>query len=343
MRTRNAIITIAGVLALALASAGLASCATSSLPEGLWAVVSTGKGDITIKLAYDKSPLTVGNFVGLAEGKLGPNKGKPFYDGLGFHRVEAGFVVQGGDPKGTGEGGPGYTFPNEIAADLKFDAEGVLGMANAGPDTNGCQFFITLKATPFLDGNYPVFGKVEKGLEVVKKLVVGDTMTKVRIVRSGAAAAAFKSDQASFDARKATILSTSAKKADESRVAAIAAINARWPDLAREANGMFRKILKAGSGAKPAVGDNVSVNYKGMLVDGTVFDESAKHGGPFKVKAGAGQVIPGWDQTLLDMTRGEKRIVVIPPELAYGAQGAGGVIPPNAFIAFEMELVDITK
>ncbi len=341
MRTRKTIITLAKVLALA--SLGLASCANSTLPEGLWAVVSTGKGDITIKLAYDKSPLTVGNFVGLAEGKLGPNKGKPFYDGLTFHRVEAGFVVQGGDPKGTGEGGPGYTFPDEIAPDLKFDTEGVLGMANAGPDTNGCQFFITLKATPFLDGNYPVFGRVDKGLDVVRKLAVGDKMTKVRIVRSGAAAAAFKSDQASFDARKATVLSASAEKADESRVAAIAAVNARWPDLAREANGMFKKILKAGSGAKPVAGDNVSVNYKGMLVDGTVFDESAKHGGAFKVKAGAGQVIPGWDQTLLDMTRGEKRIVVIPPELAYGAQGAGGVIPPNAFIAFEMELVDISK
>ena len=106
---------------------------------------------------------------------------------------------------------------------------------------------------------------------------------------------------------------------------------------------MFQKIIKAGSGPKPVAGDQVSVNYKGMPVDGTVFDESAKHGGPFKLKAGVGQVIPGWDQTLLQMSKGEKRIVVIPPELAYGAQGAGGIIPPNAFIAFEMELVEISK
>jgi len=328
----------------AIASLLLSSCSkTSSLPEGLYAVITTPKGDITLSLAYDKTPLTVGSFVGLAEGKLGAAKGKPFFDGLTFHRVEPAFVIQGGDPAGNGTGGPGYEFPNEIVPELRFDSAGVLGMANSGPDTNGSQFFITLKEAAFLDGNYTVFGRVVAGQDVVSRIAVGDKMTRVRIIRQGAAAKAFETDQASFDRRKAAIAAESAKKAEATRQASIDEINKRWPDLARGPDGIFSKILKAGSGAPPVKGASVSVNYKGMLIDGRVFDQSSTHGGPFKLEVGLGKVIPGWDSTLLSMKPGEKRFVVIPPELAYGSRGAGGVIPPDSFLAFEIELVSVGK
>jgi peptidylprolyl isomerase len=330
--------------AVSLAIVGLGSCSgtgAGAMPAGLYAVLKTAKGDITIKLTEEQTPLTVASFVGLAEGSLGPKKGARYFDGLAFHRVEAGFVIQGGDPKGDGSGGPGYEFPNELVPGLNFDSEGVVGMANAGPDTNGSQFFITLAPASFLNGGYTVFGKVTEGMDVAKKIAVGDKIAKVTILRSGTVAKAFKADQASFDARKATLAAANAKKAAAAREATIAEIKKQWPDLARGDDGIFSKVTKAGSGATPPSGATVSVNYKGMFLDGKVFDESAKHGGPMDFQVGQGKVIPGWDRTVQKMRTGEKRFVIIPPELAYGSAGAGGVIPPDSFLVFEVELVGI--
>ena len=334
MRTRSII------AALGLAAAASFGFGQTTLPDGLYAKITTDKGVITLRLDYDKAPLTVTNFVGLAEGSLDANKGKRFFDGLSFHRVVANFVIQGGDPKGDGSGGPGYDFPNEISPDLKHDAAGVLAMANAGPDTNGSQFYITLAPTPFLDGNYSVFGRVVDGLDVVKKIVKGDIMRKVEILRVGAAAKAFVADQQSFDTRKAALLEARAKAESSARDAAVASIRKQWPDLSRSADGIFYKITKAGSGPAPDAGATVLVNYTGKLLDGKIFDSSSGRG-PLSCSVGKGQVIPGWDKTLATMKKGEKRFVVIPPELAYGAQGYPGVIPPNAWLVFEMELVDI--
>jgi peptidylprolyl isomerase len=173
--------------------------AYEDLGDGLFAVIDTTRGQIVIKLAYDKVPLTVSNFTALAEGTMATAKGKPFYDGLTFHRVIADFMIQGGDPTGTGRGGPGYKFRDEFDPSLRHDGPGVLSMANAGPNTNGSQFFITHKATPWLDGKHTVFGRVVRGQDVVNAIRRGDKINTVRIVRNGAAASAFRPDQASFD------------------------------------------------------------------------------------------------------------------------------------------------
>jgi peptidylprolyl isomerase len=333
-------IRIKSVAAACMFAALVVSCKGNDLPEGLFARLVTAKGDIVIQLEYGKAPLTVCNFVGLAEGKLDATKGKKFYDGLTFHRVVADFVIQTGDPKGDGSGGPGYEFPNEISADLKYSAEGVVGMANAGPNTNGSQFFITMKAVPELDGGYSIFGKVVKGMDVVKKIVQGDKLTKVEIIRNGAAAKSFKADQAAWNEREAPLSAAIKKEADDKRAADIAAVKAKWPDLVADADGIFQKTLKSGSGAAPAKGQTVSVNYKGMLINGQVFDASEMHGGPVDFQVGVGRIIPGWDKVVMTMKKGEKRMIVIPPELAYGSRGTpGGPIAPNSFLAFEVELV----
>lgn len=174
-----------------------------NLPDGLYADMKTSKGDVIIELFYKKVPMTVTNFAGLAEGSIkssSKEEGKPFYDGLSFHRVIPDFMVQGGDPIGNGTGGPGYRFPDEFDKTLKHDSPGVLSMANAGPNTNGSQFFITHVPTPWLDGKHSVLGKVVKGQDVINKIQQGDKIVSVKILRIGKDAENFKCGQAEFDA-----------------------------------------------------------------------------------------------------------------------------------------------
>lgn len=340
MKHRSALV----ALLLALFSISILSCsAQETRPDGMYAIMKTNRGTIVISLAFEQAPMTVGNFVGLAEGSLDAAKGKPFYNGLSFHRVVPDFVVQGGDPAGDGTGGPGYQFPDEIVPDLKHDGPGVLSMANAGPNTNGSQFFITLEAAPWLDGKHSVFGKVIEGMDVVKSIQQGDKIESVTIQRVGAKAKAFDSSQKAWDQRLSAAYATLKALGAQKRQDDLALIAQKWPDLKADSDGIFQKVIRKGFGAIPAPGSKVSVIYKGMLLDGTVFDQSALAGGPFSFNIGKGEVIDGWDRAVSTMQKGEKRLVIIPPELAYGQQSIGDVIPPNSFLVFEIELVAVSQ
>lgn len=327
---------------LTLLAVPIQSCsAQTARPDGMYAIMKTNRGTIVITLEFEKAPMTVGNFVGLAEGSLDATKGKHFYDGLAFHRVVANFVVQGGDPVGDGTGGPGYRFPDEIVPELKHDGPGVVSMANAGPNTNGSQFFITLEAAPWLDGKHSVFGKVIEGMDVVKQIQKGDRIESITIQRVGTKAKSFDSSQQAWDQRLSAAYATLNALNKQKRDSDLEFIAQKWPDLQVDENGIFQKIVRKGFGSMPAPGSKVSVIYKGMLLDGTVFDQSALSGSPFAFTIGQGEVIDGWDLVISTMRKGEKRMIIIPPELAYGAQSIGDVIPPNSFLVFEIELVSI--
>ena len=319
------------------------------LGDGLFARITTNRGDIVARLEYQRTPLTVCNFVALAEGKMDAAKGKRYYDGLIFHRVisrangdSQDFMIQGGDPLGNGRGGPGYRFPDEIVPALKHDRPGILSMANAGPGTNGSQFFITIVATPHLDGLHTVFGQVVQGQDVVNAIRQGDRIERVTIIRNGQTANAFKADQESFDILLKQTEAAITGRVKVQRDADIARINSNYPNAAQTDSGIRYIIQKQGRGDKPAPGKTVRVNYTGKLLSGTVFDSSDVQGKPLEFQAGTGRVIQGFDESVLDMKTGERRLIIIPPELAYGDRAMGnGIIPANSFLIFEMELVEI--
>lgn len=308
------------------------------MKDGLYAKFSTPKGAILLSLTYAETPGTVGNFVGLAEGTIKNDvqaDGTPYYNGLKFHRVIEEFMVQGGCPQGSGVGGPGYQFNDEFHPDLKHDKPGILSMANAGPGTNGSQFFITHIATPWLDGKHTVFGSVVEGQEVVDAIVQNDTIDTLEIIRVGQEAEAFDAADAftNFEANRLKAIEEQ-KKAQE---AALASVTAGYD---KTASGLFYKIETPGTGATPSQGQNVSVHYKGSLLDGTVFDSSYKRNAPIDFPLGVGQVIKGWDEGIALLYKGAKATFIIPADLGYGSAGAGGVIPPDATLRFEVELVD---
>ncbi|HLP65398.1 peptidylprolyl isomerase [Flavobacterium sp.] len=354
------------VLVVALITTLLFSCKkeekNNNLPDGLYAEIETNKGTIIVELNYKKTPMTVANFVSLAEGKntrvTEEFKGKPFYDGLKFHRVISktngdsdDFMVQTGDPLGTGSGDAGYKFSDEIT-DLNHDTPGILSMANSGPGTNSSQFFITIVPTPWLDGKHTVFGKVvQNGMEVVTKIVQGDFIKSVKIIRNGKEAENFNANKIFDDQFKLKVEAETKLKAPY-----VAMINNAKATGTKLPSGLIYKVIQPGSGNKPAAGTTVNINYAGFLEDGTLFDSSIKsveekfgkyntmkdqQNGyspiPFQIGTKEG-LIPGFIEAIEQMKIGEKAVFVIPPQLGYGAQGAGNVIPPNATIVFELEM-----
>ncbi len=310
------------------------------LQDGLYAIMHTSKGDIVLSLEYQKTPMTVSNFVGLSEGALNlKDEGKPYYDGLKFHRVIPDFMIQGGCPKGNGTGGPGYCFPDEFDSSLKHTGPGILSMANAGPGTNGSQFFITHVATPWLDGKHTVFGHVVEGQDVVNKIAQGDKIDSIEIVRVGKDAQAFTVTKESFTNEVAKAEAVALERQAAAKAAMDAEIKNRWPNAQETKSGLKYVVVEEGKGTKsPKFGQNVTVHYTGTLLDGRVFDSSVNRGAPAQFKIG--QVIEGWNEALQTMKKGEKRTLIIPPELGYGTQGYPGLIPPDSYLVFDVELLD---
>jgi len=307
------------------------------MKEGLFAQIKTSKGVIEIQLEFEKTPGTVGNFVGLSIGKIkNSNKelGKPYYDGLKFHRVINDFMIQGGCPIGTGTGDPGYKFDDEFNADLKHDKPGILSMANSGPATNGSQFFITHIETPWLDNKHTVFGHVIDGLDVVNSIVQDDEIINIKINAVGEKAQSFDPVKAfeNFNKLKEERINEQKKRTEK-------LLNDLSDGYSKTDSGLMYKFLDNKNSNKPSKGEKVKVHYKGMLLDGTVFDSSFKRNQPIEFTLGIGQVIKGWDEGISLLGVGDKASFIIPSDLAYGESGAGGVIPPNATLLFEVELI----
>ena len=359
---------------------------TPATIEGIFATIATNKGDIVLELEYKKAPVTVANFIALAEGKntfvTQKNlKEKPFFDGLKFHRVIKDFMIQGGDPSGNGSGGPGYAFKDEFT-DLKHDKPGILSMANSGPTTNGSQFFITHKATPWLDGKHTVFGHVTEGMSIVNAIAQNDVVTKITIVRKGALAQKFDApkvfadyfnnkseDQKKQDlvnaenkAKQAAIEAEAKRAYTEKYGSVIAAkkayLTATKATATTTPSGLAYKITEKGTGVKPANGTTFYFHYAGYFEDGTLFDSSyetvSKSYGKFDANRAAQNgyqafpfeagkkdgMIPGFIEGLENMAFGDKAVVFIPSNLAYGERGAGSVIPPNTTLVFELEMLE---
>jgi len=309
------------------------------MENGIYAKFNTSKGVITAKLTHDKTPGTVGNFVGLAEGNLENDfkpQGNPYYDGIKFHRVIPDFMVQAGCPQGTGVGGPGYQFDDEFHPDLAHDKPGILSMANAGPGSNGSQFFITHTETAWLDNKHTVFGCVVEGQDVVDAIAQGDTIDQLEILRVGDEAKNWNAIEAFrlFEGSRTQRIQEELNRKNEE-------IDSLSKGFEKTSSGLRYQLIQKGSGKQPQKGQVVSVHYKGQLTDGTVFDSSYKRNQPIEFPIGTGKVIPGWDEGIALLKEGDKARFVIPSELAYGNQGAGGVIPPGATLIFDVELVGI--
>jgi peptidyl-prolyl cis-trans isomerase A (cyclophilin A) len=340
------------------------SCTNNDkLKDGLYAKIETNKGSIMVQLEYKKTPVTVGNFVSLAEGNnpfvKDDLKNKPFYDGLTFHRVIKDFMIQGGDPEGTGAGGPGYKFKDEIT-ELVHNKGGVLSMANAGPETNGSQFFITHKATPWLDGKHTIFGHVIEGMDVVNAIEQNDAIMKISIIRKGKEAQAFDAVNtfASYLNNKQKEKEALAEKTKKIKADKVAYFEELKKTAQTSESGLIYKKIKSGSTEKPTEGTIVYIHYAGYLENGELFDTSYKEVAeeylkidPRKSNGGGyqpieyqftktpGGFIPGFSEGLNKMGFGDKMVLFIPSYLGYGERGAGGVIPPNANIIFEIELL----
>ncbi|WP_405381207.1 peptidylprolyl isomerase [Maribacter sp. LLG6340-A2] len=309
------------------------------MEDGIYAKFNTSKGEILVKLTHEKTPGTVGNFVALAEGKkknTAKSEGEPFYNGLKFHRVIPDFMIQGGCPLGRGTGDAGYKFDDEFHPELKHDAPGILSMANSGPGTNGSQFFITHGPTPWLDNKHTVFGAVASGQEVVDAIAQDDKIDSVEIVRVGDEAENWDALKAFEDFNAAGEARIAAEKAKQQ-----AELDKVAAGFDTTASGLRYKMIQKGNGTKAEKGKTVSVHYEGSLLDGQVFDSSYKRNSPIDFQLGIGQVIPGWDEGISLLQVGDKARFVIPSDLAYGAAGAGGVIPPNATLIFDVELMKV--
>lgn len=333
------------------------------LEDGLYADIKTSKGNIMLQLEFEKTPVTVANFVALAEGNHPfvdeKHKGKPFYDGLKFHRVINDFMIQGGDPDGNGSGGPGFKFKDEFDPELKHDRAGILSMANAGPGTNGSQFFITHKATPWLDNMHTVFGHVIEGQDIVNAIVQDDLIEEIKIIRKGRDAKRFDAVKIfkEYFEKEAEELKAETERLEKVTQEKSGQIKYLKENGTKTDSGLIYQIIEKGDGEKPKKGTKVFINYSGHLTNGELFDSSseivANRFGKLNIQKQKAKgyrpipftygdklgMIPGFIEAIENMSYGDRIQAYIPSNLAWGEQGAGGVIPPNADVVFDIELL----
>ncbi len=313
----------------------------SKQPDGMYAKFETSKGDIYCALEFKKTPMTVANFIGLAEGVIKNTvkaEGVPYYDSLKFHRVIPNFMIQGGCPLGTGTGDPGYKFGDEFDETLKHTGPGILSMANAGPGTNGSQFFITHVKTEWLDGKHTVFGHVITGQAVVDSIKGNDLLKHLVILRKGKEAETFDAAKV-FEFEKANVGAKAEAKAKAEAEKMDKTLNETYGAAKTSASGLRYIIEKEGEGVAPTATSQVTVHYTGYLLNGSKFDSSVDRGQP--ATFGLNQVIPGWTEGLQLLKPGGKAKLIIPANLGYGANGYPPVIPPNSWLVFDVELIKV--
>lgn len=376
MKIKILIVAFLAILNLQAQSGKKNSTAKYKFPEGIFATIVTDKGDIILELEYQKTPITVANFISLVEGKntfvtTDKLKGKPFFNGLKFHRVINDFMIQGGDPLGSGAGGPGYSFKDEFVSELKFDKGGILAMANSGPKTNGSQFFITHTETPWLNNKHTIFGHVVQGMDAVNKITQDDVIKSIVITKKGSQAKKFKAEKvfANYynnkeeEEKKEAEEKAAAEKIQKEKMATLINEKAAYfkeqkATATTTPSGLTYKFIQKGSGVNPVQGSTLFFHYSGYLEDGNLFDSSyediskaygkhnpnrAAQGGykAFSFEAGKKTgMIPGFLEGLNLMGFGDKILLFIPANLAYGESGAGDVIPPNATLIFELDIFE---
>lgn len=353
---------------LGLLFATLIMSCTQQYPEldkGLYANIETNKGEIMVQLELEKTPVTVANFVSLAEGnnpKVAERfSGKKYYDGIIFHRVIKDFMIQGGDPTGTGSGGPGYQFIDEFT-DLTHSGPGILSMANSGPETNGSQFFITHKETPWLNGKHTVFGKVVLGQAVVDSISQNDTILKVTIIRKGRDAKQFDAPEVFSNYFEEKVI---ADREKTEKQAALIKVNKEKFDQQKTkakttTSGLQYIITEKGDGPKVTTTNKVSAHYAVYFSDGILLEtskletaEALDRVDPNRKAAGAYQpitadvnpsaaMIEGFKEGLRLLNVGDKATLFLPYQLAYGENG-NQVIPPRSDLIFEVEIVALIE
>ena len=335
----------------------------SHLDDGLYAMLSTNKGDILIELTKDKTPNTVANFVSLAEGEndfvSDDYANRKFYNGIIFHRVVNDFMIQGGDPTGSGSGGPGYRFDDEIT-DLKHDGPGILSMANAGKNTNGSQFFITHKETPWLDGKHTVFGKVIEGLNVVDSIQQNDTIHDVKIIRIGSNAKNFNAPKifSNYFTNLEKMNVEIEEKREIKRLDKIEKFENLRQNVKKTPSGLSYIITKNGNGPKVSSTNKAKAHYAVYFENGNLLDtsmlevaESLFLVNEQKKAAGAyspiicdispeAQMITGFKEGLKFLREGDEAFLFLPYQLAYGEKGVRG-IPEKSNLIFEVKIVEV--
>lgn len=332
-------------------------------PDGLFAEVHTPKGVFVIDLAFDKTPMTVANFVGLAEGTIRNDAfsmGTPFFDGSTFHRVVPGHVIQGGIPASEEADGSGTAILNEIDRTLSHSRAGMVGMANAGPHTATNQFYVTLGDRSYLDGDYAVFGEVVQGMDIVMRIVQDDAIDSIRIVRVGGVAAAFRPTTERFLELVATVRRQVAAEEQRKHAAEADYLRRHWPNPITTEAGWQYVVLREGTGTPPAVGDTLSVRYTGQTAFGLQFGSAGDGGEPgwlapgtaagatFVFAVGTTTVTPGFDDAVAQMRRGERRVVIVPATSGYARSGYYApprrrekrfVISPNTLLIYMVEVL----